>query len=352
MPVSQPRPGTLTPTDPTVAAAGSGPVASPPSRVPGRIAARLLGQQAVLVMVVGVAFLLLYAGLLRHPQLSGLTTAVAGPAVSAPERAALGHQVDLRHLASGAAVRAAVAHGDVAAGLVASPTGHDLTLFLAGPGGASTNQAASELFGGLALAAHAHLTTVPLVPLVANDPTSKAMFFLALAETVSSFIFAQALFGLREVVTLRRQLAGVGVFAVISAVTLGLLARFGLYLTPAAPLPLVGVLVLLSLAVSLTARALSVWWGPVGITVATLLATAIGFSTSGGILGRFLLPPWLGELGAHLPTGAALRALLDLGYFHSAHVWPPLADLAAWAAAGTIALVLWDLTSSRSTQQS
>lgn len=62
--------------------------------------------------------------------------------------------------------------------------------------------------------------------------------------------------------------------------------------------------------------------------------TAIGLSTSGGIIGADLLPAPLGHIGAELPQGAAFRAIVAIAYFNGHKSAAPLLVLATWAAIG------------------
>ncbi|MER5688593.1 hypothetical protein [Streptomyces sp. NPDC002205] len=123
---------------------------------------------------------------------------------------------------------------------------------------------------------------------------------------------------------------------VLAAVLAGLV----LGAVPAPFLLLALTLTLLSAAAAFAAKLLGTWFGPVGVPAATLLLT-VGNSTSGATVGANLLPSAARTVSAPLPSGAAVRAITDLGYFGGAHAAIPLLTLALWAV-GSAALITGD----------
>ena len=313
--------------------------ASAPPLVPRRIATQIFVVQAASALVVGLTFLVCYAGLQRAPEPSHLPVAVAGQSAAVEASQAFGALVTTTTVGDDAAARRAVLTQDTIAGL-AFQDASNINLYLAGANGLAENTAAEQLAGGLAVRASAHLHVIDLVPTIPFDPRGLASFYVALSATVGSFILAQAMFALRLITRLIGQLITLAAFAVVIGVSVALVAGPVLHVVPVGVSGLAGVLSLLSLAVSLTSRALVGWFGPAGITIATLMMTAVGLSTSGGILGPDLLPPPLGSIVAVLPPGSAFRAIVSLGYFDGAKALPPLLVLGGWVALSLGALTV------------
>lgn len=307
--------------------------------LPRRIAVRVLLTQLVLAAVVGLTFLACYAGLQRDPQPHQLPVAVSGDHTAAIARQLLGDRITVRVVASAGDARAAVADHDEIAGLAVDGN-QLLTVYVAGANGLAENGAAEQMAGAIGRQEHLGLRVSDVRPLLQFDPRGLASFYIALGGTVASFILAQAMFAVRLLIPLRLQLLTLSGFAIVIGVALALLSGPLLHVTPLSWLVLAPVLALLSIAVSVATRALTAWFGSIGITVATLLMTAIGLSTSGGIIGPDLLPGPLGPIGAVLPPGAAFRAIVAIAYFDGHTSAAPVLVLATWAALGLGLLAL------------
>lgn len=306
--------------------------------IPPRAAARVLITQALLAAVVGLTFLYFYAGLQRDPQPHHIPFAITGGPAAQGALRELGAVVDVSKVADDAAARQAVISRHAVAALSFHGSG-EVSVYVAAANGAAENTAAEQIAGGVAQRTGSTPHIVDLVPTVRYDPRGLASFYIALAATVSSFILAQAMFALGLITRLRAQLATLVGFAAVIAALLSTVAVPVLHLAPVGVTTLTLVLVVLSMAVSIASRALTSWLGTYGITIATLAMTAVGLSTSGGILSPDLLPPPLAALGAVLPPGLGLRAIVSLSYFHGAGALRPLLGLVGWIAAGLF--VLW-----------
>jgi hypothetical protein len=299
-----------------------------PTAPPTRIVIKVVVTQLVLAALVGVAFVVLYAGLQRDPQPYHLPVAVVGESQAADVQQTLGSTIRVVEVPDSGAARDAVAHRTAVASF--ELTAHSVQISLAGPNGLAENTAAQALGDGFARTRNVTTTTTDLMPLPPYDPRGLAGFYTILGVTVGSFIFAQALYALRTLAGLRAQLLATAGFAVFIAITVVLLVGPLLHLLPGSPWGLLPVLMLQSLAVSLTTRALTAWFNSYGIIAATLAMTAVGLSTSGGIIGQDLLPEPLGLLGALLPPGAAFRAVVDITYFGGAQLVLPVLTLTIW----------------------
>lgn len=304
-----------------------------PPLLPRRIAVRVLLTQSMLAAVVGLTFLMCYAGLQKDPQPHQLPVAVSDEQTAMVAQQLLGDRVAVRAVASAAAAEAAVLDREQVAGMALNRN-RQLTLYVAGPNGLAENGAAEQMARAISQQERLGLQVVDVRPLLPFDPRGLASFYIALGGTVASFILAQAMFAVRMLIRVRTQLVTLSAFAIVTGLALALLSGPLLHVTPIPWLLLAPVLALLSVAVSFGTRALIAWFGSIGITVATLMMTAVGLSTSGGIIGVDLLPAPLARIGAVLPPGAAIRAIVAIAYFDGQKSAAPLLVLAIWAALG------------------
>lgn len=320
------------------------PAAPPrPSKPPRRLVMRIVGTQLLLAALVGVAFVVMYAGLQRDPEPDHLPVAVVGAPAAGFAQRVLGSSVTVTGVPDVASARRAVRTGSEVAAF--SSEGSVLRVYVAGPNGSAENGAAEALGSALARAQRRAPAVADIVPLLPFDPRGLASFYAVLGVTVGSFIVAQALYALRAIAGIRIQLGAIAAFAVLIAVAVGIVVDPVLQLLPLPLIDLIPVLVLLSVAVSTTARALTAWFDSYGITAATLLMTAVGLSISGGIIGQDLLPQPLGTIGALLPPGAGFRTVVGLGYFGPERAGPALAVLSAWTVVGVGGLLAHHLRS-------
>lgn len=318
-----------------------------PAGPPRRLVLRIVVTQLLLAALVGVAFVVMYAGLQRDPQPHRLPVAVVGASSARAGEQVLGSSVAVVGVRDVDAARHAVRTGSEVAAF--SSEGSVLRIYVAGPNGLAENAAAEALGSAFARGQGRTPEVVDLVPLLPFDPRGLASFYAVLGVTVGSFILAQALYALRGIAGRRVQIGAIAVFAVLIAVLVGVVVDPVLGLLPLPLVALIPVLTLLSIAVSATARALTAWFDSYGITAATLLMTAVGLSTSGGIIGQDLLPGPIGTIGSLLPPGAGFRAVVGLGYFGPDRAFPALVTLSIWALVGVVGLVAHDARAKRRT---
>jgi hypothetical protein len=321
------------------------PTRTRPAGPPRRLVLRIVATQLLLAALVGGTFVVMYAGLQRDPQPHRLPVAVVGARSARAAEQVLGSSVAVVGVRDVEAARRAVRTGSEIAGF--SSEGHVLRIYVAGPNGSAENAAAEALGSALARGQGRTPTVIDVVPLLPFDPRGLASFYAVLGVTVGSFILAQALYALRAIAGSRTQLGAIAVFAVLIAVLVGIVVDPVLGLLPLPLIALVPVLALLSIAVSATARALTAWFDSYGITAATLLMTAVGLSTSGGIIGQDLLPHPVGAIGSLLPPGAGFRSVVALGYFGPERAFPALLALAIWTLIGVGGLIAHDARTGR-----
>jgi hypothetical protein len=92
--------------------------------------------------------------------------------------------------------------------------------------------------------------------------------------------------------------------------------------------------------VAVTGAAAARWAGGIGSMVISLLFIPVGIAASGLTLGPNMITQWYADVGKALPPGAAMPAINNASYFNGNAITIPLAVLAAWALAGTLAMVM------------
>lgn len=258
---------------------------------------------------------------------------MVGEQLTAAASAGLGHKVDITTTTTIDAGAELVRRGEVIA-VVAATSPTSLRLEYASAKGLSESGAARQLVAGLA--SHAGLTVEEsdIVPLVGYDARGLSAFYVVFGVTLASFILAQLLTGAAAAVRLHHRFTVMAGFAVAIGL-IGATIAGPLYgsLTPSFP-TLALTLILLSASISFATKALAVWLGPPGISVAVLVFTIVGNATGGASIGYDLLPGWAQAVSAKLPQGAAVRAINDYGYFDKSHAWPSLAVLVIWFSLG------------------
>ncbi|GGL43645.1 hypothetical protein H9L10_11515 [Phycicoccus endophyticus] len=312
-----------------------------PSRLTGARLAGMLATQVLVGVVVATAFVGLYVGLQRDPRPHGLPVAVSGASLGEVAGHAAPDGVVVHVYASAEEARRAVrAHEAVAALTPASAPG-SLELSVAGADGRSAVGAATASAEVLARVSGQRLSgSIDLVPLVEHDQQGLVGFYIVFGVTLASFVLAQVMVSVGALVRLRWRVLTLLVGAVASAVAVAVLAGPVFGATPASGPVLVGVLVLLATAVSLSTLAVAALVGPMGNVLATLVFTTLGNATSGATVSAYLMPALVAAVGRALPPGAAFRALVDAGYYGRDGMSRELVVLAAWAlAAGGLLLL-------------
>lgn len=302
----------------------------PGHAVAGRPPVRAWLQPALIALIVVAAFIGCYVGLQRDPQPHQVPIAVAAPDLPGHVRAALGDSVEVHPVADAAAGRQALERHDVVAAL-STDDADRLHLQIAGADGLSTTSAVKSLVGAYANGAGKHLVIDDVVPLERFDARGLAGFYLAFGVTLAGFVLASSTLGLAGLLRLRHRFwlllgTSVGIGSVAAMIAGPLLGA-----VPAPVVPLVLTLSLLAAAAAFTTKLLGTYVGPVGIPIATLLLLTLGNATSGATTGADLLPAAGRAVSPLLPPGAAVRAIVELSYFHGAHVARPLITLALWA---------------------
>jgi hypothetical protein len=266
---------------------------------------------------------------------------VGAPRVSQQVRGALDARAPggfaLRTYPSQAQARAAITTREVDGALVAAP--HRMSLLIAQAGGSAQAQLLTNTFTAVAEKSGRALDVIDVVPPLRNDSLALSSFF-----TILCVLFPSLATGAATAHLFRRHrtvwrvavpvVAAMAIGVTATAVAAGI-TGFGDYLSVA------GIVALFSLAISAPTAALGRIRLPlIGLAVITFLIVGIPVSGGPSNLGAFG-PGFLRALDSALPLGVAADVVRNTVYFHGHDTSGHLGVLAAWAATGVAALLLW-----------
>ena len=324
------------------------PVSSHPSHARGsalddteaRISAPVLAASAglrkamlipvITALVIGTIFVAVYLAAFHAPGARHEPLGIAAPnTVAATTELALNNSAPsaftFYRYADEAAARQAIDHDEVPAVLVDDGSG--MRLLVAGAQGPSTVSALSAAVTG----AVGHQVPVDdVLPLAPGDARGLSVFYSAFGVVLAGFLFAMASYQMAPRLPLIARMASMSAFAVASGILIALIAHTGFAALPA-PFGMVALLVgLLAWASAAGTGVLLRVFGPLGVSVASIVMLILGNATSGGILPTTFLPGWLSPLAQLLPPAAAVSGLRGAAYFHDANLANALLTLIIW----------------------
>jgi hypothetical protein len=288
-------------------------------------------------LAIGTIFVAVYLAAFHAPSARHEPLGIAAPdAVAAKTELALNNMAPsaftFYRYSDEAAARAAIAHDEVPAVLVDDSSG--MRLLVAGAQGPSTVSAVS----GAVTGAVGHQVPVDdVLPLVPGDARGLSVFYAAFGVVLAGFLFAMASYQMAPRLALTARIASMAVFAIASGLLIALIAHSGFGAIPAS-FGMVALLVgLLAWAAAAGTGMLLRVFGPLGVSVASIVMLILGNATSGGILPPTFLPGWLSPLADILPPAATVRGLRGAAYFNNAHLGNALLTLGIWVV-GCLAL--------------
>jgi hypothetical protein len=304
---------------------------------PPRIKAALARHLAAApIAVLGVALLFtftaVFAAAFHNPQPQELEVAVVGPPSALRQaRATLDpQQFYAVPYPSASAARTALAHDEIHGAVV------DGRILVASASGFVAAQKTAMALKALAPQAPVE----DVAPLPPHDARGISAFVTVASATIASMVFAVllTLAGGRHATRARLiallLVAGLGGIAVALSVDtiVGALTEdfWGV----------AGVIALLIGAVTLAIHGLGRLFGHAGAALGGMVLILIGVTSSGGAVGYELQPRFFRAVSQLMPPGAALTAVRNEVYLHGAHTLGALVVLLAWAAAGSVALVV------------
>lgn len=309
----------------------------------------------VAALAIGTIFVAVYLAAFHSP------TAHHQPlGIAAPDTAAAKTELALNNAAPSAftfyryadeaAARQAITHDVVPAVLVerdGEGRGHSgPVLLVAGAQGPSLVSALS----GAATAAVGHPVTVQDIdPLVSGDARGLSVFYASFGVVLAGFLFALASYQMAPRLPLSARAASTLLFAVASGVVVALIAHTGYSALPASFGVVALLIALLAWATAAGTGVLLRLFGPLGMSVASVVMLILGNATSGGILPPDFLPAWLSPLAQALPPAPAVSGLRGAAYFHNAHLTQGVLILAGWVVACLAVQYLLDQIAARRT---
>ncbi len=320
----------------------------PPGVRPER---RRLVAAALAAALVSFLFVTSYVFVLRDPRPSELPVgAVAPDAGLAPVRTIVGRELGdafaLDPYPDERAARAAIDRRDVYGTLVV--TDGEVRALTAEAAGPAAKEAVTRLAQSLARTSGRTAVIEEVRPLPRGDARGLGPFLFQLGLLLPSFAFAIALFALARGGSVGARLAALGVFAVL----VGLLAAAAIDPLLGALTgnfwALVGVGTLFAAAVSLATAGFHAVAGRPGAALAAAALVLFGNAAAAGALPREFLPEVYRQLGSWFPSSASVTAIRNSVYFDGNALLQPTVVLAAWAAAGLLALGAVSLARARS----
>jgi hypothetical protein len=287
----------------------------------------------------------IYVAAFHAPQPRGVPIAVvASPANASRIQMALDRSApgafEVRHVASDAQARHAVAHAEVRGALIPGARGD--RAYVARAFGVSETLATTTALQSLAAHARVPLSVTDVVPLPAHDRFGLSSLFTVVGTLVPSLVFGIGLAFVAARLPWTRRWSAILVYGVLAGlvIALGVDVLVGALTTGFAGLALVGCL--LALAVASFAHGTVRLVGPAGIVIALAVLMILGLPASGGAVTHELQPGFFDAISQWLPPGAALTAIRNVQYFHWAETLQPLLTLAGWALVGLTLGVVGD----------
>jgi len=299
---------------------------------------------AVGVTVVSLVFIVSFIGALHAPGPRSVPTALVGsPAQKSQlsrtlDRAVPGGYDVIRYPSAGAA-RRAILDRSVDVGVVPAPR-RELVL-VATAASSALAKTSVKIFGRLAHATNVKLAVKNVRPLPANDPDGLSRIYFVIALLSPSLVFGNML-----VTRISRRLhpllhlVVIAIFSIVIAAVATAFADAVIGGLTGIPWVLFGIGALLAFATAASVAAACRWAGGIGNVVMALLFIPVGIAASGLTLGPNMITQWYSDVGQALPPGAAMTAVNNAAYFNENAIATPLWVLAAWALAGTLAMVM------------
>lgn len=243
---------------------------------------------------------------------------------------------DLQAVPNEAQARAGIDDRRLDGAVVGGP--RDMRLLIADAGGTGPARALTGAFGAAAAGIGRPLQVVDVVPPLSGDSQAVSPFFVILCVLFPSLATGAAaahlLRHLRPVPRIAVPVAAAVVIGLAAAGIADAVSGLGNYL------PIAGIVALFSLAVSLPTAALGEIKPPL-VALAVLVFLLLGLPVSGGPAGLASFDPSLFRaFDSALPLGVAASAVRNTVYFGAHDTGGHLLVLAAWAAAGVVALMV------------
>ncbi|GHF60045.1 hypothetical protein GCM10010218_47030 [Streptomyces mashuensis] len=250
---------------------------------------------------------------------------------------ALHAELRLRHYATYAAARDAVAEQRVYAVLRSRPGSAGLDV--SGASGATVAQLLAETAPRVGQAIGTPVAVRDINPMQSGDPRGLALFYISLAAVIVGFVGAIQLGVHARELEPGERIAFTAGYALLGGFTIAAVVDWGL---GALHLPFVESWLILALTMFTSGMVFTAFNTLVGrwaILPTWGVMVLLGNPSSGGAVSWPLLPSLLGSVGRWLPPGASVNAQHTAVYFRGHQHAFPFVVLAVWA--GVSAVVFW-----------
>jgi hypothetical protein len=301
----------------------------------------------VTALVIGAIFVAVYLAAFHAPGARHEPMGIAAPnAVAATTELALNNSSPsaftfYRYADEAAAVQA-ITHDEVPAVLLDDGSG--MRLLVAGAQGPSTVSALTAAVTG---AVGHQIPVEDVVPLAPGDARGLSVFYSAFGVVLAGFLFAMASYQMAPRLPLVARMASMSAFATASGIVIALIAHTGFDALPASFGTVALLVGLLAWASAAGTGVMLRVFGPLGVSVASIVMLILGNATSGGILPTTFLPGWLFPLAQILPPAAAVSGLRGAAYFHNANLTTALLTLIIWIVGCTALQFVLDRVAAR-----
>jgi hypothetical protein len=289
------------------------------------------------VLLVQAAFVLSYVGALHSPKPHRVPFGTVG-ASPLPNAVAKQFSLKITRYSSEKDARAAIDQRKIDGAFVAGPTGAKLIVVpAAGPAMAS---ALTGAFGAVGAALGKKIAIVQAHTLPAGDAGGSASFLVVMALIIGGYLASTIGMAFGGQGTRRRRLTSLAVAAVLGALLTDTFAGPALGAIPTSKfLELWGLFILVMTAVAFATAALQAVLGAAGTLVVVVVFVIFGAPASGGTVPSPFLPGFWRTFGPYLPAGAGTTAVRNTIYFGGNDIARSLIILAAYLAAGALAVI-------------
>lgn len=303
-----------------------------------RAALQKLGLPLLAGLALGLCFIGAYGFALHDPEPHDLPVAVVGApqAQSAISTALAQHAPGAFSITAYASPDAAIAalRDQTVVGVYVTSRTSSPTIVVAGANGQAVTAAVTNAFQGVAQANGQTASVQDIAPLPTADRQGLTTFFLLVGTILASFVFQVLLSVLAKGVPTAFRFGTMALFAVLLGLSGAVIVDPVLGALPNHFWQLVGMISLLSLAVTGVSGACQQLLGNAGTGLAALIVLIVGLSTTGGPIGTLFLPDAFRTIAPWLPAAAMLSALRSVIYFSNTDVTAPLLTTGAWAVGG------------------
>jgi hypothetical protein len=324
---------------------------APPAR-PGATGLKAILRPVIAALIIGGVFVSVYLAAFHAAKPHDLPVAVVGTSAQARQVAdglqrGLPGGFSVEQYADEAAARTALTHRKIYAAYIPAAQG-PVQLLYAGANGPTVTATVTAAFSGAAQASGETLAERDILPASAGDTRGMSVFYAGFGIVLAGFLFAMNSYQSAPRLQYRWRMTSVALFSILGGLMVALIT--GSLAFAALPGPFLSIAftaALMAAAISTTTMAFMRLFGPLGISLSTMVLLTVGNSTSGGSMPPAFLPGWLRPLSGILPVGVGVRAIQGISHFHNDGFAVAVPILAAWTLLACLAIYWSDVHAPR-----